>query len=99
MSSLRVSFDLEAYSTGSIQRAAYRLSDRASCEIMVGDGTVEVEITPIGEGSDPDRLAAELRTEALDQVLREQIREETAEVRNLILALAFSRTGLAEADA
>jgi hypothetical protein len=31
-------------------------------------------------------------------VLRERIRTETADVRNLVLALAFSRTGLAEAD-
>ena len=98
MSSRRVSFDLKAYSTGAVQRAAYRISDRASCEILVGDGTLEVELSALAEDSDLDRFVAELRNEALDEVLRERIREETAEVRNLVLALAFSRTGLAEAD-
>ena len=98
MSSQRVSFDLGAYSTGAIQRAAYRLSDRASAEILIGDGTIEIELTPLAEDASIEDLVGELRSEALDEVLREQIREETADVRNLVLALAFSRTGLAEAD-
>lgn len=97
--SQRGSFDPGAYSVDAIQRAAYRLSDRASCEIVVGEKAIEVEVTPLAEDSDASVLLAELRSEALDQVLRERIREETADVRNLVLALAFSRTGLAESDA
>jgi His-Xaa-Ser system protein HxsD len=98
MSSRRVSFDAQAYSIDAVQRAAYRLSDRISCEISGGEGTVEVEVTALENPSDVTVLIAELRNEALDQVLRERIREETADVRNLVLALAFSRTGLSEAD-
>lgn len=98
MSSRHCSFDLTAYSVDAIQRAAYRLSDRASCEVVVGEATIEVEVTALAEDSDASSLLAELRSEALDQVLRERIREETADVRNLVLALAFSRTGLAESD-
>ena len=41
---------------------------------------------------------AEFQNEVLDQVLRERIRNETKEVRNLILALAFSNTGLVRDD-
>ena len=45
---------------------------------------------------DVEAILAEFRNEVLDQTLRERIRGETQEVRNLILALAFSNTGLVE---
>ena len=45
-----------------------------------------------------DRVVADFRNEVLDQVLRARIRTETEEVRNLILSLAFSRTGLTGED-
>lgn len=91
-------FDRAGYSLDSIQRAAYRFSDRAACEIVAGDSEIEVRATILDEEGDVDGLIAAFRNEALDQVLRERIRAETAEVRNLVLALAFSRTGLADAD-
>jgi His-Xaa-Ser system protein HxsD len=97
MSSQRASFDLSSYSLDAIQRAAYRMSDRTSCEILVEEGAVEVVLTPLGN-ADAAGMVAELRNEVLDQVLRERIREETRDVRNLVLALAFSRTGLIEGD-
>lgn len=97
MNSVRGSFDLEAYTLDAVQRAAYRLSDRASCEFTVDNGSLEVDLTPVGNG-DAAALLAELRNESLDQILRARIRDETAEVRNLVLALAFSRTSLNESD-
>jgi His-Xaa-Ser system protein HxsD len=44
--------------------------------------------------ADADVLLADFRNEVLDQVLRERIRDETQDTRNLILAAAFSSTGL-----
>jgi His-Xaa-Ser system protein HxsD len=93
-----VSFDRVGHSVDSVQRAVYRLSDRLSCEISSTDELIEVRLSLLDESQDPDRLVAEFRNEVLDQVLRERIRAETADLRNLVLALAFSRTGLAEAD-
>jgi His-Xaa-Ser system protein HxsD len=93
-----VSFDRVGHSVDSVQRAAYRLSDRLSCEISSTDELIEVRLSLLDESQDPDRLVAEFRNEVLDQVLRERIRAETADLRNFVLALAFSRTGLAEAD-
>ena len=46
--------------------------------------------------ADAEALVAEFRNEVLDQVLRERIRIETQEARNLILAVAFSGTGLVD---
>ena len=43
---------------------------------------------------DVEALIGEFRNEVLDETLRSRVRDETREVRNLILALAFSNTGL-----
>ncbi len=93
-----LSFDRTGHSVDAVQRAAYRFSDRLSCEISSSDASIEVKVSILDDAADPDVLLAEFRNEVLDQVLRERIRDETADVRNLVLALAFSRTGLADAD-
>jgi His-Xaa-Ser system protein HxsD len=50
-----------------------------------------------GPGEDElDRLIADFRNEVLDYTLRERIREETRDVRTVILALAFTDTQLVE---
>jgi His-Xaa-Ser system protein HxsD len=94
-----VSFDRTGHSVDAVQRAAYRLSDRLSCEITTVDDAIEVRASLLDEEADADTLIAEFRNEVLDQVLRERIRTETSDVRNLVLALAFSQTGLASGDA
>jgi His-Xaa-Ser system protein HxsD len=98
MISETASFDPSAHSVDAVQRAAYRLSDLASFEVIVAGNAISVTISPLTEEGNLAELVAELRSEVLDQVLRERIRAETADVRNLVLALAFSRTGLAEAN-
>jgi His-Xaa-Ser system protein HxsD len=94
-----ISFDRTGHSVDAIQRAAYRFSDRLSCEITAtADGPIDVRASLLDEQADADSLIADFRNEVLDQVLRERIRAETGDVRNLVLALAFSRTGLADGD-
>lgn len=93
-----LSFDLSAASLDAVQRAAYRLSDRLSCDIAATDNSVEVTIHPSDPNADLDALTGDFRNEVLDQVLRERIRSETSDIRNLVLALAFSKTGLVEGD-
>jgi len=93
-----VSFDGSTASIDAVQRAAYRLSDRISCDIAAGEGSIEVTVHPAEPDADVEALIGELRNEVLDQVLRERIRGETADVRNLVLAVAFSKTGLVESD-
>ena len=98
MTERTVSFDTSAASLDAVQRAAYRLSDRMSCDIAAKNGSIEVTVHPADSEADPDVLLGELRNEVLDQVLRERVRAETSDVRNLVLALAFSKTGLIESD-
>ncbi len=98
MTERTVSFDSSAHSVDAVQRAAYRLSDRLSCDVRQKEGAVDVTLHIADEESDPDALLAEFRNEVLDQVLRERIRSETEDVRKLVLALAFSKTGLENSD-
>lgn len=93
-----IPFDRTGHSVDAIQRAAYRFSDRLACEIRTDDGSIEVRASVLDDQTDADRLIADFRNEVLDQILRERIRAETSDVRNLVLALAFSRTGLADPD-
>jgi His-Xaa-Ser system protein HxsD len=98
MNERKLSFDRSIASVDAIQRAVYRLSDRLSCDITPAAGTIEVVVHPGSPDDDAEQLLGELRNEVLDQSLRERVREETSDVRNLVLALAFSKTGLADGD-
>jgi His-Xaa-Ser system protein HxsD len=91
-------FDAALFSGDAIQRAALNLSDRLSCDIAVEEETFRCTLhIPAEPESDVEALLADFRNEVLDQTLRERIRGETHDVRNLILALAFSETGLVDA--
>jgi His-Xaa-Ser system protein HxsD len=91
---IEVSFAAATTSTDAIQRAAYRFSDRFSCELIPGEEAHLCRLQTIGEVSDGE--VGGFRTEVLDQTLRERIRAETEPIRTMILAQAFSRTGVVD---
>lgn len=101
---LVLEFDSNVFSLLAVQKACHRFTNIASFEVqlMTRDGIefVSVTISPFGTKSEQglDQLGMLLRNEALDQQLREQIRAQTEGVRNLILAHAFSKTGLITPD-
>ena len=98
MSEHNLSFDRAAHSLDVVQRTAYRFSDRLSCDISEGPEKILVTIHLVEGVDEPKKILADFRNEVLDQVLRERIRAETGDVRNLVLALAFSKTGLIDSD-
>jgi His-Xaa-Ser system protein HxsD len=93
--------DLRAYRLTAVQKTAYRLAAR--CTAVLGDvseSSVAVHLTfpaPLSEAHALE-VARVFFQELLDQELREQIAVETAPLRNLILAHAYSRTGLPSDD-
>lgn len=97
---LVLEFDPKAFSILAVQKACHRFSNVASFEVRLQSSnekeSILVEAIPFNGKSEPgmDHLAKLVRNEALDQQLREKIRAETEGVRNLILAHAFSNTGL-----
>jgi His-Xaa-Ser system protein HxsD len=91
---IEVAFAASTTSIDAIQRAAYRFSDRFSCELIPGEESHLCRLQPIGETTTDE--VGSFRTEVLDQTLRERIRAETEPIRTMILAQAFSRTGVVD---
>ncbi|PTQ76235.1 His-Xaa-Ser system protein HxsD [Nitrosospira multiformis] len=91
-------FDSNVFSLETIKRALYRFADLCSFEIQLVEKQIRVTLyVPIA--ADPlkmDDLCYRIRNEVLDQDLRDTISKETANIRTLILANAFSNTGLIE---
>ncbi|MES0205260.1 hypothetical protein [Mesorhizobium sp. LNHC209A00] len=95
-----VNFDLSVFSLDCVKRAAYRVTGNAAVDITIEDGFAVCTINfskAVGWVS-ADAAKERLRLEVLDQDLRSSIAAETATVRNAILALAFSRSGLQSDD-
>jgi His-Xaa-Ser system protein HxsD len=94
---MRLSFDLRTVSLLAIQKAAYKFTDVLAFN-FAAPSEIEalVEVSPKKECTSAllDQFVNDLRNEVLDQHLRELIAKETAPVRNLILAQAFSKTSL-----
>lgn len=91
----RLELDAAVYSLEAVQKAAYRFIDRLTVLISQDQGTVVCEVDLVKGVQTPlEDVLANFKRELLDQQLRLQIKRETEPTRNLILAYAFSRTGL-----
>lgn len=92
----KVEIDLNSFSLDAIKRAAYRCSNLFAFDAAVTGKLAVCTLTFDGDQSTEqlEKALMTFRREILDQDLRHLIRAETEHVRNLILAHAFSRTGL-----
>ena len=97
-SSLNLYFDRKVFSLDTVKRALYRFADLCAFDIQLTDEQIKITLlVPISV--DPmkmDDLCYRIRNEVLDQDLRDTISKDTANIRTLILANAFSNTGLIE---
>ncbi|HZO92490.1 MAG TPA: His-Xaa-Ser system protein HxsD [Candidatus Baltobacteraceae bacterium] len=91
-----LSFPTAVYSVEAVKRAAYRFTDRLSFEISLNGEEIRCSVTALADMTSEDlaSVTARVRNEVLDQDLRERIAAETAVVRNVVLAYAFSAAGL-----
>ncbi len=91
-----VRFDLAVFSVDAVKAACYRFIDKFSPTIEVRDSAIccllqfDSKLTEAAVASEIENL----KKEALDQELRLKVKTETEPIRNLILAHAFSKTGL-----
>jgi His-Xaa-Ser system protein HxsD len=92
----RVTFDARVYALPTIKKAAYRLLKHFDTQIDQDGDTWVCTLRFAGptNGEAIERAERDLRIEVVDQDLRASIARETEPVRNAVLALAFSRTGL-----
>ena len=90
-------FDNRVFSLPAIKKAAYKYINSFTADInLEGDEIVcALTFTSPADEELSSRLIGDSKKEVLDQDLREQIKTETEPIRNLIFALAFSKTGIA----
>jgi His-Xaa-Ser system protein HxsD len=95
--SLSFEVDLRVYRVSAVKKAAYRLAARCTVAIGSPDGD-RLPLRLLLRSNEQEAASREsLRLffeELMDAELREQIADETAPMRALILANAFSRTDL-----
>ncbi len=91
-----VTFDATVFPLIAVKKAAYKSLRAFSANISLQGDLIHCQLTFSSPVSDEEgaRLVEDFRKEVLDQDLRERLKSETEAVRNVILAHAFSKTGL-----
>ena len=103
---ITLAFDQATVDLDALQRSAYAVAAEMTVDIRVSGTDYACTLFPRGRdttfprGKDTtdDELKHRFRVEVNDQILRVRIAKETEPLRNLVFALAFSRTGLIEGD-
>lgn len=93
-----IAFDQATVDLDALQRSAYALAAEMTVDIRVSGADYACTLFPRTHEAAADELRHRFRAEVNDQILRVRIAKETDPLRNLIFALAFSRTGLVEAE-
>jgi His-Xaa-Ser system protein HxsD len=95
---VRIAFDQATTDLDALQRAAYAVAAQMTVDIRAAGPDYVCTLFARTPDADPDELRHRIRSEVIDQTLRLRIARETEPLRNLIFALAFSQTGLADAE-
>lgn len=91
---VQIAFERATTELDALQRAAYAVGDQMTVEIRASSTEYLCSLFGREPAADPEDLKHRIRSEVIDQTLRLRIGRETEPLRNLIFALAFSRTGL-----
>ena len=95
---ITLAFDQATVGLDALQRSAYAVAAEMTVDIRASGGDYACTLFPRGRDADADELRHRFRAEVNDQILRARIAKETEPLRNLVFALAFSQTGLIEAE-
>ena len=92
----RVTFSKETSNIASLKRAAYKHTDKCAVEFLTDKNEIACVFQFKNEISEDEfsQFVVEFRSDVLDEDLRNEISIQTEPIRNLILAHAFSKTGL-----
>jgi len=96
---ITLAFDQATVDLDALQRSAYAVAAEMTVDIRVCGADYVCTLFPRKQDATDDELKHRFRAEVNDQILRVRIAKETEPLRNLVFALAFSQTGLVEADA
>ncbi|MDM4772931.1 His-Xaa-Ser system protein HxsD [Solimonas sp. SE-A11] len=84
-----ISVDGSMYSLAAIQRTAHRFTGQFWIEISRRDDGFAVALKPRAQATNTDSLRQEFFTALLDESLREQILDQTREIRDTLVRKAF----------
>src|SRR5450755_1869685 len=93
-----VNFDTSVYRLNAIKKSAYKFGGLFHVLIEQRDRLIEVRLKPKESCKFPDSSVGDFCNEVLDQELRETVAAETTGIRDLLLAQAFSKTSLIDAE-
>lgn len=93
-----VTFDVKTFSVNAVKSAAFRYIHLFTADIAVIHEQVQclLHFPSSFNEAKVQQVVNDFKKEVLDQDLRERLKAETETVRNLILAHAFSKTGLTD---
>jgi len=89
-------WDASVTSLEAIERSIYHLADRVTGTIASVNETWVTTLYMVDPNADQELVIEDFRREINNQSLKVRIEERTSGIRNLIFALAFSKTDLAE---
>ena len=95
---ITLAFDQATVDLDALQRSAYAVAAEMTVDIRVCGADYMCTLFPRKQDTTVEELKHRFRAEVNDQILRVRIAKETEPLRNLVFALAFSRTGLVEAE-
>jgi len=87
-------FSDAVFAAEAIKRAAYSMADKLNVEIGSADGEIVCLLRSRKPVANFPELERDFRNAVLDYDLRIRVAKETEPMRNLILSLAFSKTGV-----
>lgn len=93
---IEVIYDSSLYPAEVIHKAAYRSLNKMTLNIKVVGSNFVCELQSNKNISDEtfELAVEEFKKDVLDYLLRDKIKKESEPLRNLILSIAFSKTGL-----
>jgi His-Xaa-Ser system protein HxsD len=91
-----VIFDQATVDLDALQRSAYAVAAQMTVDIRVSGPDYACTLFRRDHSAAAEELKHRFRAEVNDQILRARIAKETEPLRNLVFALAFSQTGLAD---
>lgn len=91
---IEVAFPVQGFGIEAVKRAAYTLMGRLQVDFVQENGRIVCSLTPVTAAVDMQVAERDFRREVLDQDLRLSMEAQTSAMRDVILGLAFSRTGL-----
>ncbi len=96
MTEVVLNFPSSLYEADAIQKSAYKSLNLLTIDLHLSSDAFNCKVTANNGVSDElfANAVEEFKKEVLDQQLRLKLKAETESVRNLILGIAFSNTGL-----